>query len=59
MVLLEAPGAVLLMTQEELLSRVRADFAGAGLVEKLLAERRQASAAEDAGSPPVTAGAAA
>jgi hypothetical protein len=47
LVLVEGPGAALLLSQAELLRRVRADFQGRGLVGELLAERREEAAQED------------
>jgi AbrB family looped-hinge helix DNA binding protein len=47
-VLIAAPGGLLLVTQDELRSLVRADLAGLDLVGELLAERRAQAAAEDA-----------
>jgi len=46
-VLIAAPGGVLLVSREQLKSLVREDLAGLDLVRELLADRRQA-AAEDA-----------
>jgi AbrB family looped-hinge helix DNA binding protein len=47
-VLIAAPVGLLLVTQDELRSLVRADLAGLHLVGELLAERRAQAAAEDA-----------
>jgi AbrB family looped-hinge helix DNA binding protein len=47
-VLIATPGGLLLLTQDELRSLVRADLAGLDLVDELLAERRAQAAAEDA-----------
>ncbi|MDR1392573.1 MAG: hypothetical protein LBJ62_01170 [Bifidobacteriaceae bacterium] len=47
LVLIEADRAVLLLTQPELLRRVRADFKGTGLVDSLLEDRRREATAED------------
>jgi AbrB family looped-hinge helix DNA binding protein len=48
MVLITGPGGLLLVTQEQLKSLVRADLAGLDLVGELLADRRRQAAAEDA-----------
>jgi AbrB family looped-hinge helix DNA binding protein len=48
LVLLDTPAGLVLLTRDQLRSRVRADLAGTELVDELLAERRAASAAEDA-----------
>ena len=48
LVMLETPTGLVLLTREQLRDRVRADLADADLVTELLAERRRASAAEDA-----------
>jgi AbrB family looped-hinge helix DNA binding protein len=48
LVLLETPGGLVLMTREQLRERVRAELDGLDLVSDLLADRRQAAAAEDA-----------
>jgi AbrB family looped-hinge helix DNA binding protein len=46
--LIETPGGVLLINQEQLKSLVRADLAGIDLVGELLAERRHQASTEDA-----------
>ena len=48
LVLLETPDGLVLLTQEQLRARVRAELAGLDLVAELLADRRRAAAAEDA-----------
>lgn len=48
LVLLETPGGVVLLTRDQLRDRVREELAGLDLVGDLLADRRAASAAEDA-----------
>jgi AbrB family looped-hinge helix DNA binding protein len=48
LVLLETPEGLVLLTREQLAARVRGELAGLDLVGELLAERRAASAAEDA-----------
>ena len=48
LVLLDTAAGIVLLTREQLLARVRDDLAGAELVTKLLAERRENAAAEDA-----------
>lgn len=48
LVLLESPEGLVLLTRQQLLSRVRGDLAGVGLVDELIAERRLAADAEDA-----------
>ena len=48
LVLVDEPTGLIVMTREQLEERVLADFAGHDLVGALLAERRHASAAEDA-----------
>lgn len=48
LVVLDAPGGLVLLTQHQLRDRVRADLAGTDLVDELLAERRANAAAEDA-----------
>lgn len=48
LVLLDTPGGLVLLTREQLRDRVRAELAGTDLVAELLAERRQAAAADDA-----------
>ncbi len=49
LLLLETPSGVVLMTQRQLLERVRAELSGLDLVGELLAERRSAAEREDAG----------
>jgi AbrB family looped-hinge helix DNA binding protein len=48
LILLEAPGGLVLLTRAQLQERVRADLAGLDLVGELLAERRAEAAADDA-----------
>jgi AbrB family looped-hinge helix DNA binding protein len=48
LVLIETDAGVVLLTREQLKARVRADLAGLGLVDELLADRRAVSASEDA-----------
>lgn len=48
LVAMATPSGVVLMTQEQLKSRVRAEMAGVDLVHDLLEERRAAAALEDA-----------
>lgn len=48
LVLLETPAGIVLLTREQLRDRVREELAGLDLVSELLADRRRASAAEDA-----------
>ena len=48
LVLLETPAGIVLLTREQLRDRVREELAGLDLVAELLADRRRASAAEDA-----------
>ncbi len=48
MVLLDSPNGLLLLSRDEALAQVRAQLAGADLVEELLAERRASAAADDA-----------
>lgn len=48
LILLETPAGIVLLTREQLRARVREELAGLGLVAELLADRRRASAAEDA-----------
>jgi AbrB family looped-hinge helix DNA binding protein len=48
LVLLEAPGGLVLLTRAQLQERVRADLAGLDLVEELLAERSAEAATDDA-----------
>jgi AbrB family looped-hinge helix DNA binding protein len=47
LVMLDAPGGIVLLTREQLKARVRDELAGTDLVSELLADRRAASAAED------------
>lgn len=48
LVLLETPAGIVLLTREQLRARVREELGGLDLVTELLADRRRASAAEDA-----------
>lgn len=48
LVMLETPGGLVLLTREQLRSRVQADLAGLDLVGELLADRRAEAAEEDA-----------
>ena len=48
LVLLDTPAGIVLLTRDQLRARVRDELAGTDLVAELLAERRAASAAEDA-----------
>ena len=48
LILLEAPGGLVLLTRAQLQERVRADLAGLDLVGELLAERRAEAVADDA-----------
>jgi AbrB family looped-hinge helix DNA binding protein len=48
LVLIDAPGGIVLISREQLRSLVRADLAGLDLVGELLADRRRQAAAEDA-----------
>ena len=48
LVLLETAGGLVLMTRQQLRSRVREELAGADLVAELLADRRRAAEREDA-----------
>jgi AbrB family looped-hinge helix DNA binding protein len=48
LILLETPAGIVLLTREQLRDRVRDELAGLELVAELLADRRRASAAEDA-----------
>lgn len=48
LILLETPTGLVLLTRRQLRQRVRDDLAGVDLVAELLAERRNAAAAEDA-----------
>jgi AbrB family looped-hinge helix DNA binding protein len=47
LVLLETPEGIVLLTRDQLRSRVRNELAGLDLVSDLLAERRQAAERED------------
>lgn len=47
MILVETDDGLVLLSQEQLRARVRADRRGTSLVEELLGERREAAAAED------------
>lgn len=49
LILLETPGGIVLLTRDQLRTRVRADLEGLDLVSELLADRRAAAASEDAG----------
>lgn len=49
LVLLETAGGLVLMTRQQLLSRVREELADLDLVAELLADRRRAAEQEDAG----------
>ena len=49
LVLLETAGGLVLMTRQQLRSRVREELAGVDLVAELLADRRRAAEREDAG----------
>ena len=46
-VLLDTPGGLLLVSQEQLKALVRADLAGLDLVTELLSERRRQAAVDD------------
>lgn len=46
LVVIESEGGLLLLTQRELMARVRSDLAGPSLVDELIAERRAAAGAE-------------
>lgn len=48
LILLETPAGIVLLTREQLRARVREELAGLDLVAELLADRRRASAGEDA-----------
>jgi len=48
LVLLDTPAGLVLLTRAQLRERVRAELAGVDLVAQLLADRRDAAAAEDA-----------
>lgn len=47
LILLETPGGIVLLTREQLRSRVRHELEGLDLVADLVAERRTASEHED------------
>jgi AbrB family looped-hinge helix DNA binding protein len=47
LVMIEAPDGLVLLTREQLKSRIRADLAGLDLVAELLADRRAQAEAED------------
>ena len=47
MILIEADSGLILMNQEQLKARVRADMKGTSLVDELMAERKLAAAKED------------
>lgn len=49
LVLLETAGGLVLMTRQQLRSRVREELTGVDLVAELLADRRRAAEREDAG----------
>lgn len=49
LVLLESAHGIVMLTRDQLRSRVREDLAGSDLVGDLLSERRRAARAEDAG----------
>lgn len=48
LILLETPGGIVLLTRDQLRTRVRDELAGLDLVSELLADRRRAAADEDA-----------
>jgi len=48
LILLETPSGIAVLTRPQLQELVRADLAGADLVDELIAERRAQAAAEDA-----------
>ena len=48
LVLLDTPGGIVLMTREQLRTRVREELAGLDLIGDLLDDRRRAAADEDA-----------
>lgn len=48
LVLLEAPGGLVLLTRSQLRDRVRADLRGLDLVSELIAEREADAATDDA-----------
>lgn len=47
MMLIESDNGLILLSQDQLKSRVQADLQGSALVDELLADRGQASARED------------
>lgn len=47
LVLVDGEAGLVLMTREQLRDRVQRDLAGAGLVDALIAERRDAASRED------------
>lgn len=47
LVLLDAPGGLVLLTRQQLRDRVRAELEGLDLVDDLLADRRRSSKQED------------
>lgn len=49
LLLLETSGGLVLMTREQARELLRQQLAGADVVDRLLADRRDAAAAEDAG----------
>jgi len=49
LILLESPEGIVLLTRSQLRARVRDELAGLDLVGELLADRRRAAEAEDAG----------
>jgi AbrB family looped-hinge helix DNA binding protein len=48
LILIEAPDGLILLTREQLKTRVRAELAGLDLVKELLSERRAQAESEDA-----------
>lgn len=48
LIVLDTPGGLVVMTREQLRSRVRDELAGLDLVDELLADRRRAADDEDA-----------
>jgi AbrB family looped-hinge helix DNA binding protein len=51
LVLLDTPGGIVLMTREQLRTRVREELAGLDLVSDLLDDRRRAAADDDRDAP--------
>jgi AbrB family looped-hinge helix DNA binding protein len=51
LVLLDTPGGIVLMTREQLRTRVREELAGLDLVRDLLDDRRRAAADDDRDAP--------